>query len=296
MLDHYLFFCTLTYNNESLPRKVCSNGLSIPYADVSDLQKMFKRIRHSNLFTRPFKYFFVTERGKGKGRPHIHGLIFIPKYSDDDKLYPSLIEFKIRNVLFQEWKRNYGSDKYPVWKPLFTYRTKYVAGRRYSNFDCHYVVPHSTEKGADDVAFYVTKYVLKPSTKEKRLQQALKLNLDKDEYEEVWQVVRSRCISSNGFGAATDLQKDYVKDCIERSKNNPNGLQFFASDGLPSPLSRYYRRFVSSDAAISSVAASHGPIYCDDRSFQDKLKSIENGERIVSEVDNRDISEFFISD
>ena len=55
--------------------------------------------------------------------------------------------------------------------------TKFVGGIRYSNFDCHYVVPHATEAGASDVAFYVSKYVLKVSANEVRLQQALRLNL-----------------------------------------------------------------------------------------------------------------------
>lgn len=69
-LDHYIFFCTLTYNPESLPVLQLENGFNIPFADVSDVQKMFKRIRKDNLFGRPFKYFFVSERGKDRGRPH----------------------------------------------------------------------------------------------------------------------------------------------------------------------------------------------------------------------------------
>ena len=68
-LDHYIFFCTLTYNPESLPVHHV-NGYDIPYCDVSDVQKMFKRIRKDNSFGRPFKYFFVSERGKDRGRPH----------------------------------------------------------------------------------------------------------------------------------------------------------------------------------------------------------------------------------
>lgn len=289
-LDHYIFFCTLTYNRESLPSVITSNGISISYADIGDLQKMFKRIRQGNLFGSSFKYFFVTERGTDRGRPHVHGLIFIPKSINDDKLVPSFLESKIRNVLFHEWKRNYGTDKFPVWKPLFTYRTKYIAGKRFSNFDCHYVTPYSTEKGDDDVAFYVTKYVLKPSDKEKRLQQALSLNLDPIEYEDTWNLVRSRCLCSKGFGAATDLQKQYVKDCIHRSSRCENGFQFYAKDGSVSPLSRYYRKFVSPDDAISSVAARGGPIVFDDRPQDLKERSIDHGKRIVSEIAKRDLS------
>ena len=127
-LDHYLFFCTLTYNPESLPVVVTSTGVAVKYADYSDAQKMFKRIRKYDLFGRPFKYFFVSERGK-KGRPHFHGLIFIPKKPDDDKLLPSILETSVRKVLFREWRRNYGSSRNPIWKPLFTYKSKFVGGK-----------------------------------------------------------------------------------------------------------------------------------------------------------------------
>lgn len=295
-LDHYIFFCTLTYNDESLPSILTSTGVSVKYADITDLQKMFKRIRFANAFGRSFSYFFVTERGGEKGRPHIHGLIFIPKCKEDDNLIISQLEFKVRDVLFHEWKRNYGSDKFPIWKPLFTYRTKFSCGRRFSNFDCHYVVPYSTEKGEDDVAFYVTKYVLKPSVKERRLQQALRLNLDDDEYSDVWNLVRSRCLCSKGFGAATDLQKEYVKECIHRSSTCENGFQYFSKDGSVSPLSRYYRKFVSSDDAILSVSARGGSIVYDDRPQDMKDRSIENGLRIVSEISKRDLSVIIFED
>lgn len=289
-LDHYIFFCTLTYNRESLPSVLCSTGYSIPYADITDLQKMFKRIRYANSFGRSFSYFFVTERGSIRGRPHIHGLIFIPKVKDDDVLLTAQLESKVRSVLFKEWRRNYGSDKFPIWKPLFTYRSKFVSGKRISNFDCHYVTPHSSKSGEDDVAFYVTKYVLKPSSVESRLQQALSLNLDSDEYERIWSIVRSRCLCSKGFGAATDLQKDYVRSCIDRSKFDPNGFQFFAKDGTSSHLARYYRKFVSSDAAICSVFSRGGPIVDDDRPIDLKISSVSNGERILADISKRDLS------
>lgn len=165
-LDHYLFFVTLTYNADSLRYVDTSTGFHIPYADLSDLQKMFKRIRYRNMIDRPFLYFAVTERGSKKGRPHIHFLLFIRKNKDDDKLYPAQLEPYLFRLFLSEWKRNYGSDRKPIWKPLLTYKKAFRHGRMYSNYDCHYVVNHSTENGSDDVAFYVSKYVLKPSDKE----------------------------------------------------------------------------------------------------------------------------------
>lgn len=291
-LDHYLFFCTLTYNRQSLPKYHCSTGVDIPYADVKDVQLMMKRIRKANAFGREFVYYFVSERGK-KGRPHFHGLIFIPKYDHDDKLYPSILETSVRNVIFHEWKRNYGSNRVPIWKPLFSYRQKFMAGKRFSNFDLHYVVDHSTEKGSSDVAFYVTKYILKGSDYERRLQQALKLNLPEDEYFEVWSVVKSRSISSKGFGYRTEREKAYVKHCAELSVNDSDGLKYFNADGTSVPISKYYRKKLSPDLIIKSVASMGGPSVTDDRSIDDKINSLRNGDRILSSVKSIDISEFY---
>lgn len=68
--DCFLFFSTLTYNDEFLPHFTCANGVRIPFADVVHLQTMFKRLRKHDSFGRPFRYLAVSERGSGKGRPH----------------------------------------------------------------------------------------------------------------------------------------------------------------------------------------------------------------------------------
>lgn len=69
-LANHLFFCTLTYNNDCLPVVGTSSGYSIRYADVSDVQAMFKRLRKRDYLGRPFRYFGVTELGSKRGRPH----------------------------------------------------------------------------------------------------------------------------------------------------------------------------------------------------------------------------------
>lgn len=69
-LENHLFFCTLTYNNESLPILSTSTGYDIRYADIADVQKMLKRLRFSNAFGRPFRYLGVSELGTERGRPH----------------------------------------------------------------------------------------------------------------------------------------------------------------------------------------------------------------------------------
>lgn len=292
-LDHYIFFSTLTYDNEHLPRLVTSTGFEIPFADISDFQNMVKRIRKYNKFGREFKFYAVSERGSQKGRPHFHCLWFIPKNPNDDKLLPAQLETSLRRVVFSEWCRNYGTRKFPKYVPLFKYHQKYVGGKLYKNFDFHYVVPHSTQQGSDDVAFYCTKYLLKPSNKEIRLQQALRLNLSDEEYEQVWLIVKSKVLCSKHFGASTDYQVNYVKHCIENSVDNPTGLKYFIANGTPQPLSKYYRRFISAENGLKSQESIGSPIYDDDRDISQKLRSIEKGEIIKEKVRKRDLSELF---
>lgn len=69
-LVNHFFFCTLTYNDEMMPCVTTSTGYVIRFADVSDVQNMFKRLRKRNAFGRPFRYFAVSELGKQRGRPH----------------------------------------------------------------------------------------------------------------------------------------------------------------------------------------------------------------------------------
>lgn len=59
-------------------------------------------------------------------------------------------------------------------------------------------------------------------------------------------------------------------------------MKYFHSDGSSSPLPRYYRKFLSPDAAIESVAARGGPITCDDRDLSEKLRSIERGKKLFN--------------
>lgn len=288
-LDHYIFFFTLTYNNQSLPSVCCSNGVSVPYADHHDIINMFKRIRKGDLFGCSFKYFVVSERGK-KGRPHFHGLIFIEKRPTDDKLLPAVLEKRLYSVVFREWRRNYGSTRYPDYKPLFTYKQRYLAGVLYRNFDLHYVVNHTTEKGDTDVAFYVTKYLLKPSVKEQRLQQALSLNLDPDEYKVIWQLVRSKSSKSLNFGNSTEHEVSFVKSQILDSNTDSNGFHFKNPDGSLAPLPRFYRRYVSPEDALKSVAARGGPFSINERT--DIENSLEKGKIRSFKVSQNDISDY----
>lgn len=248
-LSSYVFFATLTYNRASLPYLETSTGFRINYADVHDLQNMFKRIRKGNKFNRPFTYLAVSERGKSKGRPHFHVLFFLPKYEDDDpKLTPYNLERRLFDVILTEWRRNYGSTRKPIYKPLLTYTTIYKHGKLYSPYDLHYVKPVIEDTSGSNVAFYVSKYMLKASEKEVRLQQALRLNLPADEYESIWPILRSKMVCSkffglnpSPFGDPDDSIYKHLRSGIELSKLDDFPKFYNVDSGKSFPLAKYYR-------------------------------------------------------
>lgn len=241
-LENHLFFATLTYNQESLPRIDTSTGYSIPYADISDIQNCFKRLRKVDPLGRPFRYFAVTERGSTFGRPHAHVLFFVPKDEHDSTLDCFNLEHRLFHALLQEWRRNYGSTRSPVYRPLCTYYRKFIGGKLSATYDCHYVFPSATDAGLASVAFYVCKYMLKPSNKEIRLQQALRLNLPDDEYEDIWKIVRSRYLASKHFGL-NDSAVSHLRMSISTSLAHRFEYPCFINpdSGQTFPLSRYYR-------------------------------------------------------
>ena len=176
-LDNYLFFCTLTYNNDSLPVIETSSGFSIRYADMRDFTLMMKRLRKRPGFDRTCRYLVVSELGEKNGRPHFHALLVVPKLPGDTFVTIMQLETWLFENVLAEWRRNYGSTRSPVYRPLCTYTRRWIRGELKTNYDLHYLNPRSSQNGVSDVAFYVSKYMLKRSDREKRLQQALKLNL-----------------------------------------------------------------------------------------------------------------------
>lgn len=266
-LSNYCFFATLTYNNAHLPRLTTSTGYSIPFADCSHLQKMFKRIRKDNLFKRPFTYAYCSELGSKRGRPHFHVLFFLPKKPSDNVYTPLNLADRLYRVVFDQWKVNVsGSTKKPIWEPLFTYKEIYKDGRLYRNYDLHYVSSDVSDDGVSNVAFYVTKYMLKPSDRAQRLQQALRLNLDSEEYERTWSIVRPRFdtsiymgLNASGRSPFGDVQIDpevltYLRKCIDMSEYLPS--YFSPSDGKQMPLSHYYKSYVQIYSAQDALRFS----------------------------------------
>ena len=263
-----LFFCTLTYNKECLPVLTCSNGRTVPYADISDLQNMFKRLKKDNLLTRPFRYFAVSEFGSEKHRPHFHVMFILPRYPDDDDFKIFNLERHLFKTVLSQWKRNVATrvrkkdgkvvpdNVHPVYKSLCTYvRHVYRNGTVKSNYELEFVRPRSFFQNEDCVSFYVSKYMLKPSDFVRKLQQGLRLNLSEDEYESVWKIVKPHCLISHGLGLASQWDEDehsfipseeakeFVRRSVQLSKASYSSPRYLASNGSTYPLSRYYYRF-----------------------------------------------------
>lgn len=255
------FFCTLTYNDESLPVYDCPDGFKIRYADYKDLRNMIKRLRNNNAFGRPFRFLAVSELGSLKARPHFHCLFFIQK-NESDSVYDIMnLENLGYQVVLNEWRRNYGSNRNPDYRPLCTFIRKWQSGQIKSTFDFHYVNTSPDKGTSDDVSFYITKYLFKPSDKLAKLQQALKLNLHPIDYDQVWKIVRPRLFSSLNFGyGAYDYQNKkkgfsrwvfinslpsfkILRGMVDRSiSSGAEFPQFFDLDtGKSLPLSFYYQ-------------------------------------------------------
>lgn len=260
----YPFFITLTYNNESLAYYECSNGFKIAYAPISDLQNMFKRLRKSGALTRRFRYFGVTELGSQKGRPHAHVFLFLERLSDDSVYTPVNLEEIVSREILKEWRRNYGSTRCPDYRPLCTYVSRYIHGKLNSTYDCHFVVPSALDGSTKDVAYYVSKYLLKDSKHRDDLKRNIYGHLDPDEASEVWSNVRPRSFSSLNFGFGTydninprhtskqERQaflsalpnSKYLMQCVSRSSTSEKTPKYFDQyTGKALPLARYFYKF-----------------------------------------------------
>lgn len=253
-LENHLFFCSMTYNEKMIPKIGTSTGYDIKYVDTQDVVKMFKRLRRHNDFGRPFRYVGVTELGSKRGRPHVHIIFLIPKQPGDTTANMYELEHVMFKAVLKEWQRNKNRarNRHAKFEPCCTYIRKFIRGKLRSTYDLHYVNPILTDGQEADVAFYVSKYMIKESEQLKRLQRALKLNLDEDEYKATWKMVKPRWFSSPGFGLNAkfiELNKykpservlKWIRDGIEYSKKEFDSPKFINPiTGQTFPLSRYY--------------------------------------------------------
>lgn len=132
--DHkYVYFFTLTYNDESVPFIYDDDGNKVLHFRKSDVQLWLKRHRMSfeRYFKRKidFKYFICSEYGPNTGRPHFHGILFTD-------ISPTFI-----SKMFNDWSDLYG----------------------YTNFsEVGKCGKQKTRSNISTVGNYVAKYCLKP--------------------------------------------------------------------------------------------------------------------------------------
>lgn len=99
------------------------------------------------------------------------------------------------------------------------------------------------------MGFYVLKYMLKKQSYEEKLQQALRLNLEEDEYRDTYQKVKSRWLSSKGFGLGNYYDEEihpkilkYLKSCIDRTPSDLTYPCFYTpTTGQQFPLAPFYK-------------------------------------------------------
>lgn len=319
---NYLFFCMLSYNDESLPVYTCSNGRTVPYAEKKDITDCLKRLRIRNAFGRPFRYFGVSEFGGQKHRPHFHIFVIVPKYVDDDVYTPANLEALIFKELLFDWRRNVATrvrkkdgkvvpdNVHPKWQNLCTYkRINYANGTYKTNFDVQFCRPLSVFQNEDSVSFYASKYLLKDSEFEKNLWKGLHMNLDPDEFVEVWKKVKSKSFWSRGLGlnatggngrkvVPDSAAVSFVHDMVQKSKQTYESPKYLAENGAVYPLSRYYYRYGSVYSFQDAIDFYHGSekekndgivfssdnrtkVLLSDEQFSKKLQIIDSHEKIL---------------
>lgn len=105
--DHlYVYFFTLTYNDQSVPYVYSDTGEKCLYPRKTDIQLWIKRnrIKFERYFNRDidFKYFICAEYGPNTGRPHYHGVFFTD------------ISETFIGSMFADWRELYGFTKFEL--------------------------------------------------------------------------------------------------------------------------------------------------------------------------------------
>lgn len=239
MKSCYCIFCTLTYNDEHLP-KIVIGDYEYTYPDMQHFRLMIKRLRKSAILP-PFKFLCSSEFGSKTHRPHFHFLIFIPKgeydFPFDGQRYADKIEAFIKSDC--GWSVNVSrSTKKPVYVHLSDF-IKFADGR--ATYDVHLVT--SREDGDEkDVAYYVTKYVLKYDPWSDHRRGAIYANYPSSDARKIWNMIGPRTILSRGFGVTVSTRED-VAEMLQKSLDSQVHCFpcYFAPDGSTSPLARFYR-------------------------------------------------------
>lgn len=206
-LSSYVYFITLTYDNEHIPCITLPNGKVVYYADYRHIQALFDRFRKN--FDRDYRYLCVNEYGDNNNRPHFHLLLFVAKYDDDTIITPFNIERDLFDKFYTYFAVNVGTRKCPVYERLFTYRYKYLNGKLYSNFYLTYVDSAVTDSVAvssehslniSKTIRYLISYVNKGSRFDDFVLSQLEELKDKVLVSKFKQILKCRVNYSKGFG------------------------------------------------------------------------------------------------
>lgn len=272
-LSHDLFYGTLTYNNESLPTATIGD-FTFSYVDYNDWSRMIKMIRKDNPDLK-FTYFAVTEYGHVRHRPHMHFIVALPLVESDNLAKRLSKAQYLFDLFLKYWRRNVGTRRKPVWKPLLTYHRS-IRGDKY-NYDLHYLDPLATSKGVSDVAFYVTKYMLKYDDWLDRFRSKLFFNLSESDFKAAWSLLRPKAVFSKSFGSIEQPGVlEYITKCVDTSLKDTSSFYphyYCLGDGSSSPLSPFYTQYISDDARLEF--AKRKPLYDDifDFELSDELES-----------------------
>lgn len=295
-LNNDLWTGMLSYCNAALPT-VQIGKYTHRFADTRDVQLLVKRLRNDNVFDGPFKYWFISERGGLRHRPHWHFIISTPKIKNETLAQKLTREKKYFDAILANWYTNKGSRRKPIKVPNLIY----VCKNGHYNYDFHYCNPALTKDGNTDVAFYVSKYLLKDDNYTQRLRSALRLNLPDESFKYYWSLLKHKSLTSHFLGDVNDPDVwSYLQMCIDFSLNirSPYPLFINPDTSQTFPLSPYYRKILSVDQAY--LFALNSPEHVADRSFEVDLhklrKSHEKFTKIIERINLRDLAHDLLTD
>lgn len=179
-LSSYVYFITLTYDNNHIPCITLPSGKKVFYSDYSHISQMFDRFRKN--FDREYRYLCVNEYGDTNNRPHFHILLFVGKQDTDTFTTPLLYESFIRDNLGKYFSINVGTRKAPKYERLYTFAYKYVGGVLYTNYFVKYIDPKTTNSVVtsehSSVMSKTIRYLINYVNKGSRLEQLIADEID----------------------------------------------------------------------------------------------------------------------
>lgn len=279
-LSSYMYFVTLTYNNEHIPSLKLPTGEVIYYSNYEHIKSMFKRFRHSKHLDRDFRYICVNEYGDTNHRPHFHLLIFVAKKLSDDKYTPYTIEKILFDNLRVYYSENIGTRKNPKYVPLFTYKRRVTQHGIKTNYFVKYVHPEDNTPQLDNplnetyvkTIRYIIGYVNQGSSFDSKVRTFLDKQTDPILTKKLTNILRSKVYTSKGFGCGYNngIAVYYDKISVRASLDTLNFSQFLQS--LPHTYDEFKQHFPELDLLLSKfIKANLMSLYKDHDDYLNSL-------------------------